>query len=692
MLKKIIENTIFVTLLIILGISVSPALPFKNIPRTYVVVSGSMEPVIKTGSIVLTTPVDPKTLKTGDIVAFTSPTNSKDVILHRISGIKSQSPLRFQTKGDNNNSPDAWDLMDVSILGQQVFAIPYIGHIAAYVRTPIGFSLIVVFPVFLFIISQILNIKKYIKDEIDKQVKSKTLPMLFFFLSFFSVSSLFFTSSALAKLSSTTTISGATFSTKDFVPPTTQIYIPSPNTNQNPFIISYTPNDSDIDYVELCYSFNDPDFLSPTCDTNFNFNFPDGEGTYYFYTQATDKAGNVEDPDINPINATTYDITPPTTNYILNTGVTTFSGQNLLSIGNTVELGVGPTDSVDILIQKILLPHNLSSNLTFSFKYFSQDIIEYSHLDVGVSTGTTTFNILSFGGLGAFDWQTISHSLLQWAGQTIDIYFKLTNLDPTNLTTTILKDISVSPLDLRTGDTTPAEFLATDLGSGIFDSTTTPEIISSTDLAGNIETTHSISVVTLPPVVLNKITSSKITLYNNTDSSVDLTDYSLDVGTTTILSGTIPAFGTRDFDISLNANKVILLNNLIEQDSTTFETLGSATWERQSNGLGPWVRLNAPVTVNLFSRLPQSKITMTISGLGETLSNMDYTINYSSNGLEQQIAGTIDPNTIDANGTVSRDFYLGTCSTGVCNSAAGIGSSFVVMFSTDPTPKIFNLN
>lgn len=690
MLKKIIENTIFVTLLIILGVSVSPALPFKNIPRTYVVVSGSMEPTIKTGSIVFTIPIEPKLAKTGDIVAFTSPSNSKDVILHRISGIKSESPLRFQTKGDNNNSPDAWDLMDVGILGKQVFTVPYIGHIAAFVRKPLGFSLIIVFPALLFIISQILNIRKYIKEEIDKQVKSKTLPMLFFFLSFFSVSSLFFTSSALAKLSSTATVSGATFSTKDFAPPVTILDSIPPNTNTKPLIITYTSDDSDIDYVNLCYSFNDE--TSVSCDTNFNFNFPDGEGTYYFYTQATDKAGNVEDPDINSTNATTYDITPPTTNFILNTGVTSFSGQNLLSIGNTVQLGIGPTNSADILIQKILLPHNLSSNLTFSFKYFSQDIAEYSHLDVGVSTGVSTFNILSFGGLGDFDWQTISHSLLQWAGQTIDIYFKLTNLDPTYLTTAIFKDINISPLDLRTGDTTPPEFLATDLGSDIFDSTTTPEIISSIDLAGNIESPHSISIVTLPPIVLNKITSSKITLYNNTDSSVDLTNYSLDIGTTTILSGTIPAFSSRDFNISLNTNKVILLNNLIEQESTTFETLAGATWERQSDGLGPWVRLNAPLTVNLFSRLSQSKITMTISGLGETLSNMDYTINYSSNGLEQQIAGTIDPNTIDANGTVSRDFYLGTCSTGVCNSAAGIGSSFVVMFSTDPTPKIFNLN
>lgn len=233
MIKKIIENTVFAFLLLVLAISISPVLPFKNVPRTYTVVSGSMEPTIKTGSIVLTTPVDPTTIMAGDIVAFTSPSNSKDTILHRIVDIKSTSPLRFQTKGDNNNTADAWDLMDVGILGKHVFAIPYIGHIAAFIRTPIGFGVLIVIPALLFIISQILNIKKYIKQEIDRQVKSKTVP-LFFILSFLISSSMLFTGSIFANFYSTTSISQVTFSTKDFVaPPTPQLIAPTNNSYRN---------------------------------------------------------------------------------------------------------------------------------------------------------------------------------------------------------------------------------------------------------------------------------------------------------------------------------------------------------------------------------------------------------------------------------------------------------------------------
>lgn len=810
MLKKVIENIIFVVLLVILGISISPALPYKNIPRTYVVVSGSMEPTIKTGSIVLTVPIDPKSVKTGDVVAFTSPQNSKDVILHRISGIKSESPLRFQTKGDNNNAPDNWDLMDVGVLGKQVYAVPYIGHIAAFVRTPRGFTLIIVLPALLFIISQILNIRKYIKEEIDKQVKNKTLPILFFFLSLFSVSSLFFTGTALAKLRSTATVSAITFSTKDFAPPSVPVLnqpqnnayskgalliqswlastdehgnpvryeyqschvdpgmddcpagkvrwletfntlsksatnvaestfwwrvrsidtlgnksawspankltvdntVPSsslglipPSTNQNPLTIAYSEIDNnEIDHTDLCFSFNDPLFISETCAPNFNFTFEKGEGTYYFFTRATDKAGNIEVPIKNATNSIIYDITPPTTNLILNTGTTTYSGQNLLPnnnwtiIGNgstfadqSALLGIGDSDSTDILIQQIMLPKNVSSNLSFSYNFTTADISDYDYLTVGISSGTGLTELFNYGGAN-IGWQTLSRSIAHWAGTTVDIFFKLINsgADQLKSTSVDLKNIVISPLDLRTGDTSPVEFLATDLGSGI---DTSPGLInmtvgdtqiniSSTDLATNVETTHSVSIVTLPPVVLNKITTLAVTLYNNTDSSVDLSAYTLDVGTTSVLSGTIPSFSSLDISVSVGTTQVGLLIGSTVVDFTTFDTLGSDTWQRQANGLGPWTRLDSPAvrTFDLQNRVSESKVTFTASGLGDTSIPLTYNIKYFANGSDQGIDGTILPHTIDSNHTVSRDFFLGTCSSGACIPATGIGSTFLVTF------------
>ena len=130
-MKKIVSNLFFWGIILLLTIAISP--------KVFVVVSGSMEPEIKTGSLVFTKSIDPSQIKVGDIVAFTSPSNPKEAILHRIFSLKNTSPPTFQTKGDRNKLPDPWDLMAVGILGKQAFIIPYIGYIIAFVKTPLGF-------------------------------------------------------------------------------------------------------------------------------------------------------------------------------------------------------------------------------------------------------------------------------------------------------------------------------------------------------------------------------------------------------------------------------------------------------------------------------------------------------------------------------------------------------------------------
>jgi len=172
-LSKILEWVAFAILLGILILVASPYLPFKNVPKSFVVVSGSMEPTIHTGSVAFVKPVLPSGVKKGDIIAFTSPSNPKDTIIHRVDSVSSTNPLLFKTKGDNNNAVDNWDVMGVSVKGIYFGAIPYLGYIGAFVRQPLGFGFVIVLPALIFIISQIINIKKTISKEIEKGVAKK---------------------------------------------------------------------------------------------------------------------------------------------------------------------------------------------------------------------------------------------------------------------------------------------------------------------------------------------------------------------------------------------------------------------------------------------------------------------------------------------------------------------------------------
>jgi signal peptidase len=69
------------------------------------VYTGSMEPAIPVGSVVVIKPANPETLKVGDIICFKTEAESPKTVTHRIIGITSQG---FITKGDANEDPDQW--------------------------------------------------------------------------------------------------------------------------------------------------------------------------------------------------------------------------------------------------------------------------------------------------------------------------------------------------------------------------------------------------------------------------------------------------------------------------------------------------------------------------------------------------------------------------------------------------------
>lgn len=233
-LLKMAEWLVFLVLISLIFVILSPVLPIKGLPRTFVVVSGSMEPTIKTGSIAFTKEIDSKLLTKGDIVAFTSPNNPKDTILHRVNNIVSTEPLLFETRGDNNNASDNWSVMASGIKGKLMFSIPYLGHAGALVKKPWGFVMMIGIPALLFVISQLLNIKKAIAEEIDNRVNQglklkkkdkridsslKSIGLSLILLpTFLSLSTL---SVIEASFLDTVEVRGISLTVKDFVPPTT---------------------------------------------------------------------------------------------------------------------------------------------------------------------------------------------------------------------------------------------------------------------------------------------------------------------------------------------------------------------------------------------------------------------------------------------------------------------------------------
>ena len=95
--------------------------------------SGSMEPHINRGDLVLIGPVSPKDVKVGDIVMYQA---NPQRVLHRVVDITTATDgsLEFTFKGDNNNTADPLPVSEKQIVGRYIGRVPKLGWVPLQVR------------------------------------------------------------------------------------------------------------------------------------------------------------------------------------------------------------------------------------------------------------------------------------------------------------------------------------------------------------------------------------------------------------------------------------------------------------------------------------------------------------------------------------------------------------------------------
>ncbi len=137
-MTKILNHitTVLVVLIVILAIML---VGFRLIGfDTYVVLSGSMEPAHKTGSLIYARDTDPQTLEVGDVITFQL-ADSETIVTHRVIDITNGTAGKeFTTKGDANAEADSQPVPAGSVIGKVAFSIPYMGYVANYIQNPPG--------------------------------------------------------------------------------------------------------------------------------------------------------------------------------------------------------------------------------------------------------------------------------------------------------------------------------------------------------------------------------------------------------------------------------------------------------------------------------------------------------------------------------------------------------------------------
>lgn len=180
--RELAEDVIVVALVLVVvwGTSIGLQFYLQTPAPLLAVESGSMEPVLFRGDLVVVRAVDPATLQVGDIVIYdasSNPWSTSDVpIVHRIIDIQNVSgELFFYTKGDNNPGPDPDYRTANDIIAKVIGNIPYFGFIVLLLLSSSGLLSIIALIV-IFLITSLLfdNLAPRKGNEEPENLEAKT--------------------------------------------------------------------------------------------------------------------------------------------------------------------------------------------------------------------------------------------------------------------------------------------------------------------------------------------------------------------------------------------------------------------------------------------------------------------------------------------------------------------------------------
>ena len=101
--------------------------------RALTVLSGSMQPKMPIGSIILDQPVAASQIRVGNIITYENPTGS--LTSHRVIKVLAENGrLVAETKGDANNSPDPWRVDLAGKVWRVSAVVPLAGYLLASIR------------------------------------------------------------------------------------------------------------------------------------------------------------------------------------------------------------------------------------------------------------------------------------------------------------------------------------------------------------------------------------------------------------------------------------------------------------------------------------------------------------------------------------------------------------------------------
>ena len=139
--------------------------------KFFTVMTGSMQPTIMVGDLVVVKEMPPQQIKAGDIITFKSE-NSENITTHRVKEVLNNGiTIKYITQGDANNVKDPSPINSEFLIGKVIKCVPKVGRIMSFMKSHL--MMILGFVLVLVLLSFIGKITKKKLKAIDEEEKAK---------------------------------------------------------------------------------------------------------------------------------------------------------------------------------------------------------------------------------------------------------------------------------------------------------------------------------------------------------------------------------------------------------------------------------------------------------------------------------------------------------------------------------------
>ena len=165
---------ILVSVFVLLSVVLTPA---GQVPQVlgysvFRVMTGSMEPEIRSDSLLVVKKTPPEEIAPGDVISFFSPDPALEgaVNTHRVVRIeKENGRILFITKGDANVIEDIYPTDASALVGRVVFQSYGLGKTVSLLSNPLVFGIIILLPLLIILLMNLYRAVRIAADIAKKE-------------------------------------------------------------------------------------------------------------------------------------------------------------------------------------------------------------------------------------------------------------------------------------------------------------------------------------------------------------------------------------------------------------------------------------------------------------------------------------------------------------------------------------------